>query len=296
MEYIENEYLKIGVAEHGAELSSIFDKKRNKELLWQADPKFWSRHAPILFPFVGNVASDEYRYKGKTYHMSSHGFARDMDFELAGKTADSISFSLKSCEETKEKYPFDFELVVTHKLDKNNISVIWDIKNLSDKEPLYYSIGGHPAFRCPIGEGEKRTDYKVQFNDGRSDCLEYVLIIQATREVDFENPNPLSLTNGYLDITEHIFDKDALIFDNNQVQKISLCTPDGKPYITVSCPDFPSFGLWSKPSAEAEYVCLEPWFGRCDNKGFRGELPEKYGEQHLGACASRTIKYEITVS
>ena len=64
MEYIENEFLKIGVEYHGAELSSIYDKKRDKELLWQADPAFWKRHAPILFPFVGNVNKGVYRYNG----------------------------------------------------------------------------------------------------------------------------------------------------------------------------------------------------------------------------------------
>ncbi|WP_029230879.1 aldose 1-epimerase family protein [Butyrivibrio sp. VCB2006] len=297
MEYIENEYLKIAVAEHGAELSSIYDKKREKELLWQADPKFWNRHAPVLFPFVGNVVNDEFRYKGVTYHMSSHGFARDMDFEFAEKTADSVSFKLTSTAQTKEKYPFDFELVITHKLTDNKIDVIWEIKNLNETEPMYYSIGGHPAFRCPINDGEKRTDYKVRFNNGEDkNQLEYVLIIQSTREVDFENPNPIALDNGYLNITDHIFDKDALIFDNNQVKEVSLCTPDGMPYITMNCEIFPSFGLWSKPTNEAEYVCLEPWFGRCDNKGFRGELPEKFGEQKLEATEARSINYSITIS
>ncbi|SCY45438.1 aldose 1-epimerase family protein [Butyrivibrio sp. INlla14] len=293
MEYIENEFLKIAVSDHGAELSSIYDKKREKELLWQADPAFWNRHAPILFPFVGNVYNDEYRYNGKTYHMSSHGFARDMDFEFAGKTSDSISFKLKATSQTLEKYPFDFELVVTHKLIANSISVIWEVKNCSENEPMFYSIGGHPAFRCPINDNEKRTDYKVKFKDKNE--LSYVLIIQETREVDHENPTVLPLNDGYLDITEHIFDKDALIFDDNQVREVSLCTPDGKPYITMNCEEFPSFGLWSKPSSEAHYVCLEPWIGRCDNKGFRGELPEKYGVQRLEACSSRTISYKITV-
>lgn len=293
MEYIENEFLKIAVSDHGAELSSIYDKKREKELLWQADPAFWNRHAPILFPFVGNVVNDEYRYNGKTYHMSSHGFARDMDFEFAGKTSDSISFKLKATSQTLEKYPFDFELVVTHKLIANSISVIWEVKNSSKNEPMFYSIGGHPAFRCPINDNEKRTDYKVKFKDKNE--LSYVLIIQETREVDHENPTVLPLKDSYLDITEHIFDKDALIFDDNQVREVSLCTPDGKPYITMNCEEFPSFGLWSKPSSEAHYVCLEPWIGRCDNKGFRGELPEKYGVQRLEACSSRTISYKITV-
>ena len=293
MEYIENDFLKIAVSDHGAELSSIYDKKREKELLWQADPAFWNRHAPILFPFVGNVVNDEYRYNGKTYHMSSHGFARDMDFEFAGKTSDSISFKLKATSQTLEKYPFDFELVVTHKLIANSIIVIWEVKNSSENEPMFYSIGGHPAFRCPINDNEKRTDYKVKFKDKNE--LSYVLIIQETREVDHENPTALPLKDSYLDITEHIFDKDALIFDDNQVREVSLCTPDGKPYITMNCEEFPSFGLWSKPSSEAHYVCLEPWIGRCDNKGFRGELPEKYGVQRLEACSSRTISYKITV-
>lgn len=293
MEYIENEYLKIAVSDHGAELSSIYDKKREKELLWQANPAFWNRHAPILFPFVGNVVNDEYRYNGKTYHMSSHGFARDMDFEFAGKTADSISFKLKATDQTLEKYPFDFELIVTHKLAANSINVIWEVKNCSENEPMFYSIGGHPAFRCPINDNEKRTDYKVRFRDKNE--LSYVLIIQKTREVDFENPTLLPLKDGYLDITEHIFDKDALIFDDNQVREVSLCTPDGKPYITMKCESFPSFGLWSKPTSDAHYVCLEPWIGRCDNKGFRGELPEKYGVQRLEANSSRTISYKITV-
>ena len=293
MEYIENDFLKIAVSDHGAELSSIYDKKREKELLWQADPAFWNRHAPILFPFVGNVVNDEYRYNGKTYHMSSHGFARDMDFEFAGKTSDSISFKLKATSQTLEKYPFDFELVVTHKLIANSIIVIWEVKNSSENEPMFYSIGGHPAFRCHINDNEKRTDYKVKFKDKNE--LSYVLIIQETREVDHENPTVLPLKDSYLDITEHIFDKDALIFDDNQVREVSLCTPDGKPYITMNCEGFPSFGLWSKPSSEAHYVCLEPWIGRCDNKGFRGELPEKYGVQRLEACSSRTISYKITV-
>ncbi len=293
MEYIENDFLKIAVSDHGAELSSIYDKKREKELLWQADPAFWNRHAPILFPFVGNVVNDEYRYNGKTYHMSSHGFARDMDFEFAGKTSDSISFKLKATSQTLEKYPFDFELVVTHKLIANSIIVIWEVKNSSENEPMFYSIGGHPAFRCPINDNEKRTDYKVKFKDKNE--LSYVLIIQETREVDYEKPTVLPLKDSYLDITEHIFDKDALIFDDNQVREVSLCTPDGKPYITMNCEGFPSFGLWSKPSSEAHYVCLEPWIGRCDNKGFRGELPEKYGVQRLEACSSRTISYKITV-
>ena len=292
MEYLENEYLKIAVAEHGAELSSIYDKRNNRELLWQADPKFWNRHAPVLFPFVGNVKNDEYIYRGKTYHMSSHGFARDMDFEFLEKTGDAVSFVLRADNETKEKYPFDFELVITHKLIGNTIKVIWDVKNLSATDPMYYSIGGHPAFNCPINPGESRNDYMVKMN--RSD-LKYSLIIQKTREVDYKNPKNLQLEDGYIHITDELFQKDALIFDDYQIESVSLCTPDKKPYITLNCKGFPSFGLWSKPMSDARYVCLEPWIGRCSNEGFEGELPEKYLIQHLEENAATLHSYTITV-
>ena len=292
MEYLENEYLKIVVAEHGAELSGMINKRTGKEMIWQADPKFWARHAPVLFPFVGNVNEGVYRYKGASYPMTAHGFARDMDFDFREKTDNSISFSLKSSPKTKENYPFDFELVITHTLDKNKVRVQWEVINPSESEPLYYSIGGHPAFTCPLNEGESRNGYKVKFNRNE---LSYVLILQDTREVDFENPSKLTLEDGYLTITEHLFDKDALIFDDCQVESASLCTPDGEPYITLNCKGFTSFGLWSNPSSEACYVCLEPWLGRCDNKGFKGDLPNKYGVQMLSPAFSQIHEYEIIV-
>ena len=47
--------LKIQVSDDGAELCSVYDKVRGREALWTADPKYWARHAPVLFPFVGKV-------------------------------------------------------------------------------------------------------------------------------------------------------------------------------------------------------------------------------------------------
>ena len=292
MEYLENKYLKVMISEHGAELSSIYDNRNDRELLWQADPAYWNRHAPVLFPIVGNVKNDEYKYKGQTYHMSSHGFARDMDFELYEKAENYVSFILRASEDTKKIYPFEFELIITHELEDNKVKVKWEIINPSQTETLYYSIGGHPAFNCPLASGESRNDYLVKL--GKND-LEYVLIIQETREIDYKNPIPLKLTDGYVHISDDLFKKDALIFDNYQIESVSLCTPDKKPYITLSCKGFPSFGLWSKPSSDAGYVCLEPWIGRCSNEGFEGELPEKYLIQHLEPTASKIEQYEITV-
>ena len=74
MECMENEYLKVEISQHGAELSRIYDKKRHHEVIWSADPAYWNRHAPVLFPFVGKVTNGAYRYQGKSYPMGQHGF------------------------------------------------------------------------------------------------------------------------------------------------------------------------------------------------------------------------------
>ena len=132
--------------------------------MWNADPAFWNRHAPILFPFVGKVNGGKYRYQGKAYSMGQHGFARDMEFELSGSSAQEVTFVLKDTPETLEKYPFRFELTVTHRLEGRTLQVLWQVKNPSETEPLYFSIGGHPAFLCPPPglEGVKGEDCQVR--------------------------------------------------------------------------------------------------------------------------------------
>ncbi len=277
MHYIENGRLKIGVSDHGAELCSIYDKKREQEVLWQADPKYWNRHAPVLFPFVGKVNGGYYRYNGESFKMGQHGFARDMEFTFIGSTKDTITHVLTSNKETLAKYPFEFELEITHRIEKNKVFVEWKVTNPTYDEQLYFSIGAHPAFNVPVLPGTKKDDYFVLF-EGK-DELEYICIDPATESADFKNPHKLVLDGGYLPVTMDLFDNDAFIFDGGQVEKVAICYPDKTPYVTMDCKGFPSFGLWSKPKTDAPYICLEPWVGRLDNMGFTGELPEKFGEQ-----------------
>ena len=92
-----------------------------------------------------------------------------------------------------------------------------------------------------------------------------------------------------------LIDNDAYIFDHGQVEKVAICYPDKTPYVTIECKGFPSVGVWSKPKTDAPYICLEPWIGRVDNKGFTGELPEKFEEQCAQPGESFEAVYTITV-
>ena len=205
--------------------------------------------------------------------MGQHGFARDMEFELVSQTKDEAWFSLKSNDETLAKYPFEFVLEIGYKLSGSEIKVTWSVTNPAKKD-LLFSIGGHPAFMCPVAEQGKQSDYYLKFDTDKA--ITYGLICDGGLLDKDDNLLKVD-ADGYCQIDEHMFDKDALIIENRQASKVSLCTPDKKPYLTVSF-DAPLFGLWSPAGMGAPFICIEPWYGRCDRAGFAGELKDReYG-------------------
>lgn len=288
---LENEFAKVEVCDFGAELCSFYDKEMKTEAIWQADPKYWARHAPVLFPFVGKVNGGYYTHKGVRYPMGQHGFARDMEFIFAGQTGDSITHILKSTEETLKKYPFTFELKITHKLKGKKLSVIWEVTNQGNEE-MYFSIGGHPAFNVPAREGESKFDYWITFDKKE---LKFVLVDLSCSAVNMDEVYSLNREDRKIPVTEHLFDKDALIFDDCQIERIGIAYPDGSPYVTMECKGIPSMGVWSQPDPQTPFVCLEPWIGRCDNRGFDGELKDRYGEQALEAGKTFRAQYDVTL-
>ncbi len=268
---INNGRLELSADTFGAELHSL--TLGGKQYLWQCGDA-WKRYAPILFPFVCSPKDKKYKADGIEYTMpSNHGFARDMEFELVSQTKDEAWFSLKSNDETLAKYPFEFVLEIGYKLSGSEIKVTWRVTNPAKKD-LLFSIGGHPAFMCPIAEQGKQSDYYLKLDTDKA--ITYGLICDGGL-LDKED-NLLNVdVDGYCQIDEHMFDKDALIIENRQASRVSLCTPDKKPYLTVSF-DAPLFGLWSPAGMGAPFICIEPWYGRCDRAGFAGELKDReYG-------------------
>lgn len=270
---IKNERLSVTIAAHGAELSSIYDKANDRELVWQADPAFWNRHAPVLFPNVGKYYGGHFTYNGTDYPMGQHGFARDTEFEQAASGENFVTYRLCADEESKKVYPFDFVLEITHRLNGNRLTVEWNVKNTDNKE-MYFTIGGHPAFNVNVLPDTDFEDYSLVFKEG-TEKLSYVLLDAESGTAIGDKVYELELTDSKYALKKDMFDKDALVFDGGQIEWAALALPDGKPYIALESKGFPNFGIWSKPGAP--YVCLEPWCGRCDNKGFEGEISEKPG-------------------
>lgn len=279
MEYIlENNKLKIILSSNGAELQKIENKENNKNYLWNGDKEFWGRKSPVLFPFVGSLKNKEYTFEGKTYQMNQHGFARDMEFEFLSKTENSIWFELKYNEETLNKYPFKFSLKIGYELNENNLKVMWKVQNLDNKK-MYFSIGAHPAFLVPFEENNDREDYFIKFNTNKD-------LINTGLENGLANKNNIVNgiikldENGYLKIDKDLFKYDALIIENNQASEVSLCLPDKTEYIKVKF-ETPLFGIWSPYKENCPFVCIEPWYGRCDSKDFNGNLEQREWQNEL---------------
>lgn len=283
---LKNNFLTVVVDETGAELVSV--TKNNREYIWQADPAYWPRHAPVLFPIVGSLKNKEFIYNGKVYPMNQHGFARDMAFTLKSCSENTLLFELASNEETLKKYPFPFLFEIGYILEDNHLTVTWNVKNTGN-DTMYFSIGAHPGFTCPLNPKDRQSDYFLDFHtDGN---LTTSLIGDGGLVVSCNHP--VELENGLVRINEHLFDNDALIIENNQCHSVSLLTPDKKPYVTVDF-DAPLFGVWSCVGKCAPFVCIEPWYGRCDAAGFDGELKDRAYGNSLASGARFAADYTIT--
>lgn len=287
---LENEFLCVEIAEMGAEVTRIYDKTEDNEILWEGNPVYWKRHSPVLFPNVGKTYKNRVLINGTQYPTSQHGFARDNVFTCIEAANEKASFMSRSSEETKEVYPFDFELHINYKLNKKELTVEWQVKNCGD-ETMYFTIGGHPAFRFAKPE-ETKADYVLKIPG--KEKLEYVLIDISCGCANVDEIHTLQLSEETYPLSDKLFAKDALVVDNGQIEEAWLCHKDGTPYVGVRSAGFPNYGIWSVEGAP--FVCLEPWMGRCDNVGFNAELSEKPNVNKVEAGEKFTKDYTIVVA
>ncbi|MBR6403909.1 MAG: aldose 1-epimerase family protein [Eubacterium sp.] len=288
--YLENLYLKVTISEAGAELESVLAKENGNQYLWNADETYWKRTAPVLFPIVGSLKDGSFNVDGKSYPMSQHGFARDMNFRMV-KQADGskILFRLDYTADTLKRYPYKFALEIEYALKGYKLTTTWRVINMDNKE-IHFQIGGHPAFVCPINKKDKQSQYFLNFNTDKN--LEYSLL-NSKGLVESEG-NVLVNDGGLVAIDEHMFDKDALIFEGKQADKVSLCKPDGMAYITVSF-DAPLFGIWSPAGKGAPFICIEPWYGRADKESFSGDINDRDYDNVLAVGETFEASYAMEI-
>ncbi len=286
---IENDKLSVGSRAAGAELTSIRLKACGTEYLWQADPKHWNRHAPLLFPIVGSVVNNQYSYGGRQYTLKNHGFARDSEFEIAQESGDAVTYRLVSSPESLAMYPFRFVLEVSYRLEGNAVVVGWRVEN-ADKKEMVFSIGAHPAFNCPIVAGDSFEDYFLEFEKSEVLDRQYVnganLLIAGKSEPFLRNERIKQLSPG-------MFADGAFILDGVKSSSVALKGRKTGKSVTVSFPGFPQLGIWAPPGAP--FVCIEPWYGIAESTDFTGDLTNKRAALRLEPGGLFESEYRISV-
>ena len=290
MKTLSNDKISIQIADHGAELTSIVANET--EYLWQADPKYWGRHSPVLFPIVGRVWNNVYHCKGKKYELGQHGFARDMDFQLSYEEENALIYSLESNEETLQKYPFPFVLEIGYRLKGNRIEVMWSVQNTGNKT-MYFQIGAHPAFYYRDLDPATSERGFLDFGKNKK-TLEFVF--PTEKGCTPEKRETLTLNEGMLELTPATFQCDTYIFENNQLKKITLTDKQKNPYLSLEF-ESPLVAVWSPSVAHPDvpFVCIEPWYGRCDTVGYHGEFKDRRWMQALEPDKSFEASYSIVL-
>ncbi|MGQ1785526.1 aldose 1-epimerase family protein [Saccharicrinis sp. GN24d3] len=268
---IQNNFLSVSVLHKGAEISSLKSLKTGQEFMWNANPDIWGSHAPVLFPIIGCLKDGKYNYKGKEYSIPKHGILRNNEnLELESISKDSLTLKYTYDAHSLKMFPFEFEFYITFKLVESKLIVDHKVVNLGDNEMLF-SLGAHPGFNCPLKEGEKYSDYYLEFEHSETDHTWNVSkegLISGEAELVLDNTNILPLTDT-------LFDKDALIFKNLKSRLVSLKNKNNDTTLTLSFPDFNYLGIWAKP--KAPFVCIEPWLGIADSEDSNGNFEEKEG-------------------
>ena len=290
MKTLSNDKVCIQIADHGAELVSIVANET--EYLWQADPKYWGRHSPVLFPIVGRVWDNTYRHKGSLYELGQHGFARDKDFQLTYEEDDALIYSLESDEDTLKKYPFPFVLEIGYRLKGNRIEVMWSVQNTGN-ETMYFQIGAHPAFYYRDLDPVTNERGFLDFGKNKK-TLEF--IFPTEKGCTPEKRETLTLNEGMLELTPATFQCDTYIFENNQLKKITLTDKQKNPYLSLEF-ESPLVAVWSPSVAHPDvpFVCIEPWYGRCDTVGYHGEFKDRRWMQVLEPDKSFEASYSIVL-
>lgn len=286
---LENNDLKIMVRSKGAELRLLKEKKDGTDYLWNGDPSWWKYCSPILFPIIGKVKNGKYKVDGKVYELPQHGLGRISEFELVNKTTDSVSFKLRYSDETLKVYPYKFELTVSYALTGRSVNVTWRVDNLDDRE-IIFSIGVHPALRCPIVEGENFSDCYLDFH-GEEHCEN----MKTDADVLFLYEREKDLDSDKMNLSYDIFKDGVHVFDNLKTGSITLRSTKSKKAITLSAPSYPYMGIWSPEKGGAPFVCVEPWYGHADYADFDGDFKDKEGVIALEKGKSFKTGYTLTI-
>lgn len=288
-----NDSLQVTIDPQGAEIQSIKNRKNDFDYLWDGNPDFWPRHAPLLFPSIGNSNEESYYLNGKRYSMTQHGFARDYPFEIVEENKAHVALCQKDNEKTFELFPFHYSLRTDYHLIGNQLTLRYQITNHSES-PMPFSLGSHPAFNVPLNQEGRFEDYFIRTYPK----VNHLMVFETTL-----NPKPFRTgrvvrfgqdNHGEIHLNHELFQKGLLIFQNPGIDAVELYSPATNHSVTLHLKEFPYFTLWTTENLASPFLCIEPFAGLPDVLGKTTDWSQKEGNQIIGANEETEIVYSIS--
>ncbi|HBF35712.1 MAG TPA: aldose epimerase [Firmicutes bacterium] len=267
---LSNQNYAATLSSNGAELVSFKKLADHCEYIWNGDKTFWTSHSPLLFPIVCALRDGEMKVDGTLYKMGNHGFTRKSEFQLVEETNSKAVYKLSWSEATLAMYPFQFNLFVTYTLNENRLQVEYRVENIGEKT-MYFQIGTHPAFNCPLDGKTNFEDYAIEFESAEKLERLYmnsanVIISGKSKKVELENDKILHLNHD-------MFLEGAMVFRKIHSEKVTLRSGKTDKKVVLTYHDLPAMGIWQ--AKNAPFICMEPWHGIADTDDFNGEFKDK---------------------
>ena len=289
---LENEGFRVEINPFGAELTSFRSKTTGTEYVWGGDPAAWKRHAPVLFPIVGRLKDKTYTVDGASFEITQHGFGRDLEWEPKQVSGTCAEFTLTQSEYTKKMYPWDFTCTLRFTLDGGSLIKEHITRNDSGST-MYYEIGGHDAYTLCWQEGEKITDYFVEFEE--TDALTRIVTDEDVMLTEKRTSVPLD--GGKLHISRELFANDAVMTEGLTVRRASIGSTKNSRRVTMEFGDFPYFAVWSPyKDFDVPFTCLEPWSTLPDGTHLDHAIENKQGIRRLAPGESETLAFRTTIT
>lgn len=275
----------------GAELIS-YKAADGVERVWCGNPTYWAMHAPVLFPVVGALKDGKIGIAGTKYEMNKHGFARTSEYQATEIGEASATFTLTPNDETRAQYPCEFALIITHAITADSFTTTYKVVN-NGSEEMYFCIGGHSGFSCPMHESEKFSDYSLVF--GTPVSQKHPSITNPLTLMEAGLTLPLDWDGVTLPLDYHQFDRDAFIFENIEARSLSLVNATTGEGVAYTFNGFEHLGIWTPPGKNAPFLCIEPWHGLPTAVTESGNIEDKPNVTRLAAGEDYTASYTASV-
>ena len=292
---ISSNSLTASIDTMGAQLMSL--RKGESEYLWQGDSNWWPRRAPILFPIVGVLKNGNAESAEGTVTLARHGLARLNQFEVVEQSPSSVTLQLKSTEETRRAYTYDFELKLIFSVAGDTLTQTYEITNPANVV-LPFTLGAHPAFNIPIPSVEATSldQYHLLFT--RS-WTSYGPSITDEGLCDYTTPQRLIVDSDTLPLSWELIDREKTItLENVPDRRITLAASTEAPSeahgIQMDFEGFDYLGIWSATPG-CPFVALEPWCGIADTVDCDGIFEHKPGIISLepGQSIAKTLNIRV---